>query len=60
MSNYEDAVHLFKYYFRLAAIKQGIKWDNDNDVEIEAAIDSLINATIDRIKENKKIKDNQN
>lgn len=40
----EEAKRYFLYYFRLLAEKSGMNWDSDNDAEIEAAVDLIIDA----------------
>lgn len=40
----EEAKKYFLYYFRLLAEKSGVHWDSDNDTEIEAAVDLIIDA----------------
>jgi hypothetical protein len=39
-----------KYYFRLLATKQGIRWDSDNDAEVEAIVDYILDAVDQKLK----------
>jgi len=41
MSNRADAIKLFVYYFKLIALKSGVKWDSDNSAEITQAVESI-------------------
>jgi hypothetical protein len=46
---------LLQYYFKTAFIKSGLKWDSDNDAEIEQltdAIDGMIDAKIQTFNQN--------
>lgn len=45
----EKAKEYFQHYFRLLARKSGMKWDSDNDGEIAAAVEHLIDAAVERI-----------
>jgi hypothetical protein len=38
------AVDLFVHYFKAVAAKAGMTWDRDYSVEIEAAVDAIIEA----------------
>lgn len=40
----EEAKRTLKFYFRLLAEKSGMNWDSDNDAEIEASVDLIIDA----------------
>src|SRR4030095_8086894 len=44
MNHRQEAVHLATHYFRLIAERAGVKWESDNDIEIEALIDAIIAA----------------
>jgi hypothetical protein len=44
----ERATELFIHYFRLIASQAGVAWDYDNDGEIRAAIEYLLDAAVDR------------
>ncbi len=37
----EDAKRLLTHYFRMVWEKAGLKWDSDNDAEVEDIIDYL-------------------
>lgn len=57
----EEAKRTLKFYFRLLAEKSGINWDSDNDAEIEAAVDLIIDAAKEeRDLEEKRYGSNQN
>lgn len=45
MSKGEEAKRYLKHYFRLIAGNAGINWDSDNDAEIEATVDLIIDAS---------------
>lgn len=45
MGKREEAKRMMKYYFGLIAKRAGVTWDSDNDVEIEAIIDLIIDAS---------------
>ena len=47
MSNRSEATHHFKYYFRLIAREAGVRWDSDNDAEIQFAVESIIDAVVE-------------
>lgn len=57
--DYENAVTLLQDCFKRIAAKRILYWTLPNDTSVEAAINSLIDEIINRIEENKKIKDNQ-
>jgi hypothetical protein len=46
----EKAKEYFVHYFRLLAKHAGMNWNSDNDAEIEAAIEDLIDSAVERIK----------
>lgn len=39
-----QAAHLLKYYLRMIAVKAGVNWDSDNDAEVDAIVEGLLNA----------------
>lgn len=41
----DEAVKTLQYYFRRAFEAGGLKWDFDNDAEIEYIVDMLMQAT---------------
>ncbi|WP_206457910.1 hypothetical protein [Anaerovorax sp. IOR16] len=41
MDKKEEAKKILRYYFRLIAENAGVRWDSDNDAEIDCAIDML-------------------
>lgn len=45
MNKREEAKRMITYYFRLIAKNAGVNWDSDNDAEIEAAVDLIIDAS---------------
>lgn len=46
MDHKHEAVKLATYYFRLIAREAGINWDSDNNAEIEALVDFIIDAAV--------------
>ncbi len=38
----DEAIHLLQHYFRTVWLKAGLKWDGDNNAEIEALVDALM------------------
>ena len=42
------AKHLLVHYFRLIAQRADIRWDGDNDAEIEDVVDLIIEAAAER------------
>lgn len=43
-ANRDRAVALLQHYMSLRAAQSGAKWDNDNMVEVEEIVDSIIAA----------------
>ena len=41
MSNKTESIRHFKYYFRLVALESGVRWDSDNDAEIEYMVECI-------------------
>lgn len=39
-----QAAHLLKYYLRMIAVKAGVNWDSDNDAEVDAIVECILNA----------------
>jgi len=39
-----QAAHLLKYYLRLIACRAGVNWDSDNDAEVDAIVECILNA----------------
>jgi hypothetical protein len=50
-TNQERAARLLKHYFRLIAQKSGIKWDSDNDSEIEQIVEAILDAASEKTDE---------
>jgi len=46
MNKKRKALKLMQYYFRLIAKEAGVNWDRDNDAEIEAMLDYIIDAAV--------------
>jgi nucleoid-associated protein YejK len=46
MSAKDEAIHLAGYYFQLIARAAGVDWDSDNNTEIAAMIDYLVDAAV--------------
>jgi len=46
MDKKREALKLMQYYFRLIAKKAGVNWNRDNDAEIEAMLDYIIDAAV--------------
>ena len=42
----DKAADLFQHYFKTAFEASGLKWTSDNDTEIEAAVQLVINAAV--------------
>jgi hypothetical protein len=47
----ERAKELLIWYFRLLAEKCHLHWDSDNETEIAGAVDSLVRAAVQAVKE---------
>lgn len=45
MGKREEAKRMLVHYFRRIATYAGLTWDSDDDAEIEAAIDLIIDAS---------------
>jgi hypothetical protein len=45
------AVKLMQHYFTLCAKQSGVRWDSDNLAEIESIVDDLIDAAVEKMKE---------
>lgn len=43
----EDAQRVLTYYFRICAEKAGVRWTSDNDAEVRAVVDDIIQAARD-------------
>lgn len=57
----EEAKRTLKYYFGLLAEKSGVHWDWEDDAEIEAAVDLIIDAAKEKQDlEEKRYGNNQN
>lgn len=39
-----QAAHLLKHYLRLIACRAGVNWNSDNDAEVDAIIEGILNA----------------
>ena len=52
MSNYntDRAKDLLRHYFRLMALAAGVRWDGDNDSELEDIVDCLIAAAVEEMR----------
>lgn len=48
MNSKNQAVRLAQYYFRTLAEASGVPWDSDNDAEVEAMIEAIIAAGVQR------------
>lgn len=46
MNAKREARKLMIYYFRLIAREAGANWDRDNDAEVEAMLDFIIDAAV--------------
>ena len=50
-TGYDEAKHLLNHYMRKAWEKAGLKWDNDNSVEVDCIIDFIRDGVEEQIKE---------
>lgn len=41
-STRQEATHLLQHYFRTVWLKAGLKWDSDNNAEIEVLVTLLL------------------
>lgn len=41
-SDRNSAVHLLQHYLKTIALKAGMKWERDLDVEVEAIVDHIL------------------
>jgi len=39
-----QAAHLLKFYLRMIASRAGVNWDSDNDAEVDAIVEGILNA----------------
>ena len=39
-----QAAHLLSYYLRMIARQAGVNWDSDNDAEVDAIVECILNA----------------
>lgn len=39
-----QAAHLLKFYLRMVARSAGVNWDSDNDAEVDAIVECILNA----------------
>lgn len=46
----EKAKEYFQHYFKLIADRAGVRWDSDNDAEVAAAVEYVIDAAVERVK----------
>lgn len=46
----ENAKSTFRHYFQTAFKAAGLKWDSDNDAEINDAVDMLLAAASERVR----------
>lgn len=51
MQNRNRAKQLLVHYFTLTAKESGAHWDSDNNAEIEDAVDCIIDAAVEEVKE---------
>lgn len=49
MNNRENAKKLLVYYFRLIALKAGIRWDYENEAEVASLVDNIFDEIEDSI-----------
>jgi len=47
MNKRSIVIRYFTSYFRLIAREAGVRWDSDNDAEIQFAVESIIDAVVE-------------
>lgn len=49
MNHQQEAKDLLVYYLRLLAVNQGLRWNEDNNVEVESIVDHILQAVLEKI-----------
>lgn len=55
---YDEAKHLLNYYMKKAWENAGLKWDNDNSVEVDGIIDAIRDGVEEQISNANRRNDN--
>ena len=57
-TGYEEAKHLLNHYMKNAWTKAGLKWDNDNSIEVDGIIDAIRDGVEEQIRNANRRADN--
>ena len=49
-TGYEEAKHLLNHYMMEVWTKAGLKWDNDNNIEVDGIIDAIRDGVDEQIR----------